>query len=130
MLCQSQNKFIRRYFMNRKPLLANRSIEEKLREISQEEVAEEENVSKSEILENPIQSSVIDSLDSVVKVYKRIGFDADAKIDDEIENVANNILKDKTTKKAIYNEIIEIGWPIWERKLKAFLEKNKKNKKI
>ena len=119
--------------MNRKPLLAKKSIEEKLIEIAQEPIAEKDLVKsapKSEILENPVLSSVIDSLDEVIKIYKRVGFDLNAEIDDKIENVAYNILKDKTSKKAIFNEIMEIGWPIWERKLNAFLEKNRKSKKV
>lgn len=116
--------------MNRKPLLANKSVQEKLNEISQQKIEKvEESLSVSEILENPLPSSIIDSLNETLLTYKRIGFDVKAEIDDKIEYVADNILKDKASKKAIYNEILEIGWPIWERKLKAFLENNKKVKK-
>lgn len=63
--------------------------------------------------------SILERLNIVTKPYKRVGVDILEDIDNEIEEIAYNILKDKASKKDIYNEALAIGLPLWKEKLKS-----------
>lgn len=82
------------------------------------EVAEESKSSlKKKLKEDAVASSILERLNAPTKNYKRVGVDIIAEIDEEIEHIANNILKDKASKKDIYNEALALGFPIWKKKL-------------
>lgn len=105
--------------MDRKLLLGGKSVGEKLEEINQKE---ELVVAKKEQKTTP-KSSVIERLNESVKLYKRVGIDVIAEIDEEIEQIVNGPLKDKTKKKEIYNEVLSIGWPIWKKRFEDLIKK-------
>ncbi len=107
--------------------IRNKSVEQKLNEI-QEGTSTQEEVEVQPFLpiesrKTKTQSSVVEKLNQTVKKYKRIGFDIDADIDNAVEYLVDNDLKDLTTKKEILNEVIAIGWPIWKRQLQDSAKK-------
>lgn len=68
---------------------------------------------KNKSISNSGNSSVIEKMNQTLKTYKRVGVDMDEEIDDAIEDLVNNELKDIATKKDLYNEAMALGWPIW-----------------
>jgi len=87
--------------------LATKSVSEKL--------AENKTSQKSYTKE--ARFSIMDKLNQSIEPVRRVGIDVYVKIDNEIEDIVNNALKDKTTKKEVYNEVLEIGWKAWKEKL-------------
>lgn len=119
--------------MSRRSLnLGTKSIEEKLKESKVEEVKEEQRIvkkvddkieksknTKTALVGSLGYPSVADRINVPTQKYKRVGVDIIEEIDEEIEGIVNNILKDKASKKDIYNEALQIGLPLWKKKLKS-----------
>lgn len=119
--------------MSRKPLnLGTKSLEEKMAEIAPEvqnpiEIVQEivkpletkETPKKRSFIDVNDNPSVLERLNQKTKIYKRVGVDIIDSLDDEIEFLVNNTLKDIVSKKDIYNEALQIGFPIWKEKLKS-----------
>lgn len=73
-------------------------------------------------------STALDRFNIQSKQFKRIGVDMWDQIDNDIEKITGDILKDKISKKDLFNEAMEIGFPLWLKKhgMTDLLEKYKK----
>ncbi len=109
---------------NKKPLLGNKSVEEKLKEINEEELT-------TQAVEKKVEAptpTALHRFNIQTKQFKRIGVDIWDMIDNDIEKITGDILKDKISKKDLFNEAMEIGFPLWLKKhgMTDLLEKYKK----
>lgn len=116
---------------NRPAIKLGKSVSEKLEEIKdqsptlpeiQEPAINSEKKRKAEIIINE-NSSVLERLNASTIQYKRVGVDIKATTDDYIEDVTNGDLKDKASKKDVYNEILDLGLPLWKAKFNQLLKK-------